>query len=139
MRGCSGSSAMDLFALILAASAAAANPPTTQTLSEPASIADFELICFCTSRVGTPHPIVTMDNNGVILKIARTPVSKADVIAQGVPVLDSQIRVLRDWDLLQKTPDGKFVTKMGVLGPVQMAELRSRLAPHAKALVQSSS
>ena len=113
---------------------AAAAPPQ----SVPADLNDFGLVCFCNSRVATPHMIVGLDNNGHILSLLRTPKTKADIIAAGQPILDSQLRTLRDWGLVKQEGD-RFSLAFPVFGPPEMAALRGRLAPVADRIAQASS
>jgi hypothetical protein len=118
-----------LFAAALAQGASA--------LPEPDSIKDFEMICYCGARVGTPHGVVAMDDNGRILSAARRPITKEQLIARGIPVEDSQLRVLRDWGLLDKSGD-RYVARMGIFGPTEMGALRARLAPLVTKAVQAN-
>jgi hypothetical protein len=47
--------------------------------AQATSLADFDLICFCNSRVSTPHFVVRMDDNGAILYTARAGATRGRV------------------------------------------------------------
>src|SRR3954468_16129691 len=64
------------------------------------SIGDWDLVCFCNSRVRTPHFIVQMDNNGEILYAARAGTTREALQRAGIRASESQLRLLEDWSLL---------------------------------------
>lgn len=108
------------------------------------SIRDWKLVCFCNSRVRTPHFVVQMDNNGVILYAARSGTSRTRLRADGIPTSDSQLRLLVDWELLKVQGDS-LRTAFPVLGPdatktlrAELRTLATRVLPDLRPLVDSA-
>jgi hypothetical protein len=101
--------------------------------ADPTDLGQFGLICFCTSKVATPHALVGTANNDRILMLARRGVTAKQLARQGVPASKAQLRKLQDWGLLVR--DGRtFTTAFPILGSAEMAALRARLAPIATRL-----
>src|SRR3954452_10067825 len=70
--------------------------------ADPADLKEFGLICFCTSRVATPHGLVRTGNNGRVLLLARRGATKSQIISAGEPASDAQLAKLRKWGLLTR-------------------------------------
>jgi len=100
----------------------------------PHDVKEFGLICFCNSRVATPHLPIGLDNNGKILFAARNGVTPGQLASAGIPATDSQLRLLTDWSLLTKT-GAAYQTSFPILDPASMAALRERLASTEKRIL----
>lgn len=111
----------------LAASAA-------QAQDAPADLNQFGLICFCNSRISTPHRLVAMDNNGQLLFAARNGVTREQLQASGIAFTESQLVMLKDWGLLTEKAK-RLTTNFPVLEPSRMDALRAKLNPIAEQLV----
>jgi hypothetical protein len=98
------------------------------------SIRDWDLVCFCNSRVRTPHFIVKMDNNGAILYAARSGVTREGLQRAGIRASESQLRLLEDWSLLLDS-GGVLRTAFPVLPPGQTSRLRAALREAARTSV----
>lgn len=104
--------------------------------AQTGSIRDWDLICFCNSRTSTPHPVVRMDNNGAILFAAKDGVSLAGLKSLGIPITESQVRLLEDWSLVAER-DGVLRTAFPVLGAERIVALRGELRQLARKTVSS--
>jgi hypothetical protein len=92
----------------------------------PSDLAGWGLHCFSPTARRTPHSIVELDNNGEILAAAVSPVHPEDLAASGIPVTDSQIRLLCDNGVL--IADNEMIRTAGpVLGPAVIGPIRERL------------
>lgn len=100
----------------------------------PPDLRDFGQICFCTSRVATPHMVIAYDSNGPLLYLTRNGATREQLADAGVLVAESQIRVLKDWGLLRENKK-VLITAFPVLEPGAMGALRARLRPVAKRLL----
>lgn len=74
--------------------------------NETAAWGDFRLGQFISSRGRTPGDILGLDNNGDILLACRDGCTRATLEAAGVPVLGSQLELLRAWSLLAEDEAG---------------------------------
>ena len=119
--------------LALAASAYSASA-VAQPADVPPDLNRFGLICFCSSRVATPHMVIGYDSNGRLLYLARNGATREQLSAAGVPPSESQVRLLKDWGLLREK-NKVLTTAFPVLEPDSMATLRERLRPVANRLV----
>lgn len=102
--------------------------------SAQATLADWDLICFCNSRVSTPHFVVRMDGNGAILYAARSSITREQLTRAGVPATSTAIQLLRDWGLLTQRGD-TLRTAFPVLGSDRMTQLRHDLRAAASAML----
>src|SRR3954447_23386954 len=100
--------------IFLAISTVAASP--VQAQSVPADLNQFGLICFCNSRVATPHFIIPLDDNGRVLFLARNGATREQLAQAGAPISASQIQLLKDWELLAEK-DKVLKTAFPVLEP----------------------
>ena len=92
----------------------------------PSDLAGWGLHCFSPTARRTPHSIVELDNNGEILAAAVSPIRPEDLAASGIPVTDSQIRLLCDNGVL--IADNDMIRTAGpVLGPAVIGPIRERL------------
>ncbi len=98
------------------------------------TLADWDLICFCNSRVSTPHFVVKMDANGAILYAARNGITREQLTQAGVPATSTAIQLLRDWGLLTQRDD-TLRTAFPVLGGERMTALRRDLRAAANAML----
>ncbi|GAB3744985.1 hypothetical protein GCM10027598_80620 [Amycolatopsis oliviviridis] len=101
---------------------------------DPDDLAKWGLHCFCLGARSTPHHVVKMDDNGRLLFRARLGVSRAELWEQGIDPLDSQIALLRAYDLVSVEGD-RLMTTFPVLGSEETAALRARMAGLAEAIV----
>ncbi len=62
---------------------------------------------FISSRGVTPGEILDLDNNGDVLLACRDGCTRATLEAAGIPVIDSQLELLRGWSLLSED-DGRW-------------------------------
>lgn len=93
----------------------------------PADLSKWDLICFCTTSVNTPHFAVRADTNGQILYYAQSGATKAQIQqAIGQPVLTSQLVLLQDWRLLRRSGE-VYTTSIPVLGPEKIGQLREQM------------
>ena len=100
----------------------------------PRDLAGWGLHCFSPTARRTPHSIVELDNNGEILAAAVTPIHPEDLGASGIPVTDSQIRLLCDNGVL--IADNDMIRTAGpVLGPAVIGPIRERLEDIAHGVV----
>lgn len=99
-----------------------------------ATLADWDLICFCNSRTSTPHLVVRMDANGAILYAARNSTTREQLTRAGVPATNTAIQLLRDWGLLTQRGD-TLQTAFPVLGGDRMTALRRDLRAAANAML----
>lgn len=67
-----------------------------------------------------------MDSNGLILYLARNGVIREQLIAEGIVVTDSQLRLLSDFRLLARDGD-RLTTSIPTIGPEELAGLRPSL------------
>lgn len=125
-----------MLAVILAAMAAAAAPAASVATAD--DLNEFGLVCYCSSRVATPHFPISLDNNGRILFLTRTGITRGDLVSAGVRATESQIQLLKDWGLLTEQ-QGLLQTAFPVLEPTNMEALRARLSPIVGRLVASTS
>jgi hypothetical protein len=65
-------------------------------------IAKWNLICYCDATAATPHSIVRMDDNGVILFALRSGGTLEDLRRAGVAATQSQLSLLQAWQLLHR-------------------------------------
>lgn len=110
------------------------SPAAAQGARAPSDLNEFGLICFCNSRVATPHMPISFDNNGEVLFLARDGTTREALHAAGAVVSESQIQMLKDWGLLTER-DKRLVTAFPVLEPSRMAALRQSLAPLQRAIL----
>ncbi|MFK0250635.1 hypothetical protein ACIQUM_38575 [Amycolatopsis azurea] len=103
-------------------------------VDDPDDLAKWGLHCFCLGARSTPHHIVKMDDNGRLLFRARHGVSRVELREQGADPLDSQIALLRAYDLVSVEGD-RLTTTFPVLGSEETAALRARMAGLAEAIV----
>ncbi len=97
------------------------------TSAAPADLSKWDLICFCTTSVNTPHFAVRADTNGQILYYAQNSATKAQIEqAIGKPVLTSQLALLQDWRLLHRSGE-VYTTSIPVLGPEKIGQLREQM------------
>jgi hypothetical protein len=93
----------------------------------PADLSKWDLICFCTTSVNTPHFAVRADTNGQILYYAQSGATKAQIQqAIGKPLLTSQLVLLQDWRLLRRSGE-VYTTSIPVLGPEKIGQLREQM------------
>ncbi len=92
------------------------------------------LICYCNSRVATPHYPVSIDDNGRILFYARNGATAAELASHRVAPSSSQLQLLQDWGLLIKQGD-LVTTNFPVLGPEEMGRLRGRISQSSARLL----
>jgi hypothetical protein len=105
-------------------------PALPAKAADPRDLKNFGLICFCTSKVSTPHALVNAGNNGRVLMLARGGVTARQLARQGAPASPAQLRKLQDWGLLTRKGQ-RYTTAFPILGSAEMAALRSRLRPLA--------
>jgi hypothetical protein len=98
------------------------------------TLADWDLICFCNSRVSTPQFVVRMDANGIILYAARNGTTLEQLTRAGVPATSTAIQLLREWGLLTQRGD-TLRTAFPVLGGDRMTTLRRDLRVAANAML----
>lgn len=82
-----------------------------------------EKISYCKTRGSTPDNIVRMDNNWALLLTMRTPQSKKELDALGIPYTDSQLRLLEEWNLIKREED-LYQTTMIILDSLHTSKLR---------------
>src|SRR5690349_11206534 len=92
-------------------------------VATPRDVKDFGLICFCNSRVATPHYPIGLDNNGALLFATRHGATRAQLANAGIAYRESQIVMLKDWGLLSEN-DKVLTTAFPVLEPETMGRLR---------------
>lgn len=122
---------------VLAASAAFLLPTSIAAQDVPPDIAQWDILCFCSATVATPHVAVRADNNGRILYAARGGITAEQLRASGIPVLDSQLYFLRDYHLLSRN-ENVWKTSIPTLGPPEMRAIRALLRGEAAALVRKT-
>jgi hypothetical protein len=98
------------------------------------TLADWDLVCFCNSRVNTPHFIVRMESNGAILYAAQNGITRTQLASMGVPASSTAIQVLLDWGLLTQRGD-TLRTAFPVLGDDRMTALRRDLRVAASSML----
>lgn len=100
----------------------------------PEDIAQWDMICFCETTVGTPHSVIRMDTNGRILFKALGGATLATLRAAVPNLSESQLRTLEDWSLVHKS-GGTYWTSFPALGPDKSRSLRAALNQEARALL----
>jgi hypothetical protein len=120
--------------MITASAVSLALAADAQVVVAQATLADWDLICFCNSRVSTPHVVVRMDVNGAILYAARNGITHEQLTRAGVPATSTAIQLLRDWGLLTQRGD-TLRTAFPVLGGDRMTALRRDLRVAANAML----
>jgi len=101
--------------------------PQQESAQAPHDLSKWDLICYCTTSVNTPHFAVRADTNGQILYYAQSGATKAQIQqATGTPVLSSQLDLLLDWRLLRRDGD-VYTTNISVLGPDKIGRLREHM------------
>src|SRR5262245_12222541 len=98
------------------------------------TLADWDLICFCNSRVSTPHFVVKMEANGAILYAARNGMTRDQLARSGVPATNTAIQLLLDWGLLAQQGD-TLKTAFPVLDADRMTAFRRDLRAAATAML----
>jgi hypothetical protein len=92
---------------------------------EPASdVSTYSFHCYCLGAYRSPQRVVALDNNGRLLALARSPMSRAQIEAAGVSVTDSQLRLLTDYNLLRRSGES-YRTNFTIVDPPQMGVLRN--------------
>ncbi|MFL1428542.1 MULTISPECIES: hypothetical protein [unclassified Nocardiopsis] len=92
----------------------------------PADLARWGLHAFALGARSTPHAVVAMDDNGVLLHHARGGTTLAELRARGVTPSQSRLELLRLYGLI--TTDGdRVTTAFPVVGPEALAPLRPRI------------
>ena len=103
--------------------------------AQPDDLARWDLICYCSATVNTPHFAVFADSNGRILYYAQTGATRAVLErATGTRVTVSQLEFLRAWRLLSREGD-VYTTSIPVLGPEAIGRLRVDMRRLAERLV----
>ena len=126
-RGSLGSIASFAAMTLVAAPAAASGAPD--------DLGQWGLHCFCIDAVATPHSVIRMDDNGRILLRAIDGTTLAKLRSEGLKASDSQLRLLRLFDLIKR--DGDTIrTAFPVLGQRDMAGLRARSAELGKRIAR---
>jgi hypothetical protein len=100
----------------------------------PDDLAQWGLHAFALGARSTPHSVVAMDDNGRLLYHAREGVTLGELEARGVTASQSQLALLRAYDLV--TVDGdRVTTAFPVVGPEVFGPLRPRIRRLAADLV----
>ena len=103
-------------------------------MTAPDNVALWGLHCFCIEAVATPHRIVRMDDNGLILGAARNGVTIQQLRTNRIRFTESQLTLLQVFGLLSR--QGNVIrTAIPLLGADTTAAIRSRAADIAAALM----
>lgn len=94
---------------------------------------DYAFIQYIQSTNLAPANVLKLDNNGDIVLAARGGTTRAQLEASGIPVLDSQIALLKTWRLLEEKDD-TIRTLFPVLLPGETRRLRQQIQATAPAL-----
>lgn len=120
--------------------------PAWAAQDDPPRFDDFTFIQFIESSRLSPRSIVKLDNNGALLLAARKGVTRDQMRAAGLPVLESQIALLETWRLLDERDD-TLTARFPILFRHETETLREatrgaataltgRLTPHVRALLR---
>lgn len=99
----------------------------------PPDMSRWGLHAFSLGARSTPHGVVAMDDNGALLYHARDGVSFDQLRAVGIVPTQSQLALLRLYDLIE-VDDGHVAASFPIVGPQTLAELRPRLRTAAATL-----
>lgn len=114
-------------ALIILTLSASAQQPNEKILRPPLEEYKIYLNGRITRTARTaPARIMKLDNNGEILLACRMGRTKEQLEAMGISLLESQLRVLIDWRLLEFDRD-VYTTAIPIFGEMETAEFRSVL------------
>ncbi len=83
-----------------------------------------DLTCFCSARE-TPNSVVNYDNNLQLLKSFSDGRSKKELDSLHIPYTESQLKLLRMFDLIRKDKD-KYYTNIPILDESQTIHLRTQ-------------
>jgi hypothetical protein len=109
----------------LAASTGLAIAYPSVAAAQPDDLAQWDLICYCSTTVSTPHFAVRTDSNGRILYHARRGATRAELERElGTRVSLSQLELLRAWRLVKRQGD-VYTTTIPILGPDKIGRLRA--------------
>lgn len=117
---------------VLAALASSGVGAAARTASD--DVATWGLHCFCIEAVATPHRIVRMDDNGLILGRARNGITIQQLRADGITVTESQLKLLQVFGLLSRQ-GGVIQTAIPLLDSNATAAIRNRAAHIAAGLI----
>lgn len=104
--------------------------------SDPEDLAHWGLHCFCIGARRTPHRIVTADNNGRILWMARDGITLSALREAGVEYRDSQLLLMQAFGLLE-IDGGALQVVFPMLGSAAIQALTAQVRPATEALAAS--
>jgi hypothetical protein len=99
-------------------------PPPVSLVAGKDVAPDFELICYCETVGDSPHSIVRLDNNRDLLFALREGQTTEQLRKEGWTFSDSQIRLLVDWQLADRTSSGVVTTRMPLISGETAQRLR---------------
>lgn len=101
----------------------------------PANLAQWGLHAFALGARSTPHAVIALDDNGSLLYHARGGATRAQLEAHGIAPTESQLALLRIYDLAVVDGD-RITTAFPVVGPEVLTSLRPAVRRLATELVR---
>lgn len=104
----------------------------------PPDLSQWGLHAFALGARSTPHAIVAMDDNGALLYRARDGITLTELRARGIEPSQSQLKLLRIFDLIAINGD-EVTTAFPVVGPEVLDSLRPGIRRFASDLAHQVS
>jgi hypothetical protein len=89
----------------------------------PTKLEDYRVVQYVNLSGASPKSIMGYDNNGDVLMSCRSGKTREQLEQMGVPVTDSQVKLLEVYSLLS-VKDGILTTSIPILGPDQTRRIR---------------
>jgi hypothetical protein len=102
----------------------------------PASLSDWGLHCWCLTARHTPQRIVREDDNGRILRLLQSGMTRAELAAALPGLKDSQLALLEAFGLVVRSSDS-YRTAFPVLAPETIKPVRARADEIASRMASS--
>jgi len=96
---------------------------------------DYDMTCYCSARE-TPHGVVSFDNNLQLISSFKKGLSKKELDSLHIPYTDSQLKLLRIFNLIRKEKDKYFSNipfldeKQTYLLRAQSKQIADKILPH---------
>lgn len=125
-----------VFSLVLIVPTKTISQRTDTTQQAALSLNFYEINAYVEATKSTPHVIIELDNNGQILLACAAGKTLEQLKMEGIQFTQSQIRLLRDWRLLQK--EGEVLkTTFPILNGTRSTRLRNMMNETASIIGQN--
>jgi hypothetical protein len=83
-----------------------------------------DLHCYCSSKFGTPHSILNLDNNWDLVLLLRQPKTISQLDSLEIKYTQSQLKLLQQWGIITETENDFYKTVINIYDSVQTNQLR---------------